>query len=375
MTTDDRHIDGRALPARRLDHDDFSRMLVKVIENVQQDPAQFRNLVYEMARVQLQREAWHRDPPMNILELRRMMLSLETAIERVETEATFGDGVPALAPTEPVIGADQTSTLEPVIVIERSAAQLRPTVVRRVANSSSPIRSLLRLGIIAALAAGGVFVLDRNFHFITPDPNLVAQDRPTLRPAIAPIPEQSIPPRPALSGPLPKVYGVYALSGGQLHELDPLSGRAPDLRVFMSAVIKTPSHTVLPDGDVSFIVYRRDIASSAPDRVMVRVIAKIARALAFTKGGQPTTVRVDEEWAIRNVTFDYRVAPSSDSPEMILIKPDADAPLLAPGRYALVMKGQMFDFTVGGQITQTAHCLERTEAANGSFYSECRQVP
>jgi hypothetical protein len=59
---------------------------------------------------------------------------------------------------------------------------------------------------------------------------------------------------------------------------------------------------------------------------------------------------------------------------MIVIKPDSAAAPLAPGRYALVVKGQMFDFTVDGPITQTAQCLERTEAANGTFYPECRQL-
>ena len=42
------------------------------------------------------------------------------------------------------------------------------------------------------------------------------------------------------------------------------------------------------------------------------------------------------------------------------------------GRYALVLKSQAFDFTVSGPITEPGHCLERTEAANGTFYSECR---
>jgi hypothetical protein len=45
-----------------------------------------------------------------------------------------------------------------------------------------------------------------------------------------------------------------------------------------------------------------------------------------------------------------------------------------PGRYALVVKGQAYDFTVAGEITETAQCLERTEAANGTFYSECRTL-
>ena len=111
----------------------------------------------------------------------------------------------------------------------------------------------------------------------------------------------------------------------------------------MSAVTSKPSHTLLPSGEVTFIVYRRDVASSAPDRVTVRVIAKVARDLNF-KAGQATTVKVDDAWAIRNVAFDYAVAPSPDSPEMILIKPADQGFTLSPGRYGLVIKGLAYDF-------------------------------
>src|SRR5262249_27358497 len=117
-------------------------------------------------------------------------------------------------------------------------------------------------------------------------------------------------PPPSAPSLLPRVYGVYAVSGGKLFELEPLPGRVPDQKVFMSAIVKTPSPIVLPDGEVSFIVYRRDIASSAPDRVAVRVIAKVMRALTFDKAGKPKIENVDDAWAVRNVTFDYRVAPS-----------------------------------------------------------------
>ena len=37
---------------------------------------------------------------------------------------------------------------------------------------------------------------------------------------------------------------------------------------------------------------------------------------------------------------------------------------LAPGRYVLVLKGQAYDFTVAGTITEAAQCLERFEAAS-----------
>jgi hypothetical protein len=45
--------------------------------------------------------------------------------------------------------------------------------------------------------------------------------------------------------------------------------------------------------------------------------------------------------------------------------------VLPAGRYVLVLKNIGYDFTVAGNITDPAQCLERTEAANGVFYSDC----
>jgi hypothetical protein len=50
-------------------------------------------------------------------------------------------------------------------------------------------------------------------------------------------------------------------------------------------------------------------------------------------------------------------------------EPDSE---LSAGRYALVVRGQAFDFTVDGRVTDKAQCLERLAAANGVFYSECQ---
>ena len=58
-----------------------------------------------------------------------------------------------------------------------------------------------------------------------------------------------------------------------------------------------------------------------------------------------------------------RVAPVADNPEMIVIRPDDNLALPA-GRYALILKGVAYDFTVDGPLTDPAHCLERTEALN-----------
>ncbi len=62
------------------------------------------------------------------------------------------------------------------------------------------------------------------------------------------------------------------------------------------------------------------------------------------------------------------------SAETIAIKPHESASMLPPGRYGLVIKGLAYDFSVSGAITATAECLERTEAANSTFYSECRTM-
>jgi hypothetical protein len=172
---------------------------------------------------------------------------------------------------------------------------------------------------------------------------------------------------------LPKVYGVYAISGGQLVQLEPLAITVPDRRVFMSTPIKKASGTLLSDGRVTFIAFRRDISAIAPERVAVRVIAKIARAMTFSPGASVNTAQVDEEWTIRNASYELRVAPVSENPDMLMFQSEDPEFVFPSGRYALVLKSQAFDFTVAGPITEPTQCLERTEAANGTFYSECRK--
>ena len=316
---------------------------------------------------------------MNILELRRLMLALETAIERVETASSQRDAIPTRAPVALSQISDAGSneglaTHDAIVLIDQAPADATsaPRALResqRSARVPARFKALLRLGVLAVLTAAIVIVLDREFHLLSPAPPAPVEH--AIVPSPVPLPaqtasaasvHQAAAPTSSPSGPLPSVYGVYAVSGGKLYELEPLVGRVPEQRVFMSATTKTPSDTVLPDGHVTFVAYRRDIASNAPDRVAVRVIAKVVRAITFNKTGPPTTVSVDDAWAIRNVTFDYRVAPSSDSPEMILIRPETDSFALPPGRYGLVINGLAYDFTVDGQVTETSQCLERTEA-------------
>jgi hypothetical protein len=141
----------------------------------------------------------------------------------------------------------------------------------------------------------------------------------------------------------------------------------------MSAVITKPSKTIVPHGPVFFLAFRRDLATSAPDRVAVRVVAKVTRALSIDSSRKASIAAIEDAWAIRNVTYDFRVAPLPGNAEMMVMRPEHGHFKLSPGRYVLVLNGISYDFGIAGEITDSAHCLERTVAANGTFYSECRK--
>jgi len=149
--------------------------------------------------------------------------------------------------------------------------------------------------------------------------------------------------------------------------------RQPDLRVAISAAIRTPSRTTLPDGHLKFVVFRRDSATNAPDHAEVRVVAKVAREMSFEAAGKAVTSKADDSWVIRNIAIPYRTAPKKDEPDMYEILSENPDTALAPGRYALVLKGQAYDFSVAGAITDPKQCLERVAATNGQFYSECQK--
>ncbi len=181
---------------------------------------------------------------------------------------------------------------------------------------------------------------------------------------------------PLIAAPSPVVpssFGIYAVSEGKLYELDLLPGRAPDARIAISSLITTNSRATLPDGHLTFIVYRRDSATTAADRAEVRLIAKIEREASFDKEGKQVVTGVDDNWVMRNISIPYRTAPKKDNPDMYEIRSeDPDLPL-APGRYALVLKGLAYDFSVAGTVTDPRQCLERLVATNGRFYSECKK--
>ena len=170
--------------------------------------------------------------------------------------------------------------------------------------------------------------------------------------------------------PLPQAYGVFAVSNGRLEELMPLPIKAPDSRVALSAEIKTPSATLLPDGKLVFVVFRRDLVNNAPQKASIRVVARLAHATTVN-AGKSARSDVDGSWRIRNNSYDFKVAPLNENHEMIAIRPETDDFAFPAGRYALVLSGLAFDFTVDGPITASAQCLESFETVSGPIYTEC----
>ncbi len=95
--------------------------------------------------------------------------------------------------------------------------------------------------------------------------------------------------------------------------------------------------------------------------------------MKFDRAGKPIITKADDSWVIRNISYTYQTAPLKGQPDMYeVLGEDADK-LLEPGRYALILKGEAYDFSVAGEVTDSSHCLESVAAANGSFYSECRK--
>ncbi len=370
---------------------EFALVLARFIGSMENDPAQMRDVVYELARLKLQKEAWHRHPPITVKDSRRLMLALEAAIERVETISSRRDELRAphsldrLIERSRIVQQDEKSIEHnPVLTIEQEPSiSNNPTPISAFLPSTAHAprklarrRTLSRLAqllagcLVAAVGVAGYVILDRQIGLFGPTlPAPIEAVAPASQGHDGAAPSPSTRPQRRV---LPVVYGVYAISHGQLNELEPLGVAVPDQRVFMSAVIKRPSRTYLPDGGVEFIVFRRDIATSAPVRVSVRIIARIARTMKFNPTASVTPV--DDEWAMRSRSYELRVAPMNENPEMLALRPEDPNFVFPAGRYALVLKGQAFDFTVVGSATEATHCLERTEAANGTIYSEC-QIP
>jgi hypothetical protein len=391
--------------AQTLPEVEFALILSRTIDALNQDPSLLRSSVYELARITLWKDLFDGDPERG----QRLAQALETAIRGVEDfsarqKGAAGRGGSITGPMNELsetarLIAPQLPTTE-IYPPSRSRAAALPIIqidypafgtnnARTALAGDVPVKSrypVWRTALFALVAAVlvlfGVAVMRDQTGIRSFLASRIAVQQSPVFPAqagaeteAAPAPAAALPaPPPIPDLPLPTTYGNYVLNNGRLAELELFEGQVPDKRVAISSPIQTASRTILPDGSPSFVIFRRDLATIPTDGIEARVVAKIYHTMKVDSQTRQATYTPEQLWSIRPFTYKFRSAPVPGNPEMMLIKPDNNV-VLPPGRYVLVLKRQGYDFTVAGKITDPNQCLERTEAANGTFYSPCSKIP
>ena len=374
---------------------EYALILSRMINTVKDDPAEIRATIYEFARAKLKLDtSWA-----EANERARLASALETAIHGVEAFSVRQEQTSLIEPPTPVAqithvapNAEQqpsrsmttvgsvTPTPEDIVMPERARPYAEVRHVLEVRRSPlGPMLARFFAGMLLFVGLAGLAYYKDRLPAIVGRLQLPGTES---APAVAAVRQAAAPSEvkttveqanaPAFA--VPSDYGIYALSNGMLSELNPLSERVPDKRIAVSTPINRPGRTTLPDGSAKFIIFRRDLAGNTPDRIEIRVVARVARASTFDAKGKPSFVTVSDAWNIRNLSYEYRVRPIAGNPEMLLVQPEKPDFVLPAGRYVLVLKEQGYDFVVAGPVTDLSQCLERTDAVNGAFYSECKKL-
>ncbi|EHR01416.1 hypothetical protein [Bradyrhizobium sp. WSM471] len=360
---------------------EFALVLARTIDAVQGDPEQLRQVIYELARQKLE-QLQAGDPA----EQQRLALALEVAIAGVEANAKGGpivhDKIRSAAIPErsfriAATVADKTSILAADNEYEFGGSSPVENVrgSRRMLMGQSqllPALSLRHLAMFCFVAGVVVWAITFAGRTSLPTPQRPEPIQPKTELSVhnkssqVPTVEKAI----HESRLLPAAYGVYAEQGGKLLALQMLPGHAPDPRVAISAAITKPSETMLLDGNAHFIVFDKD-GQGAHESVEVRVIAQVRQATNFDSSGKPVVAQKGGTWVIRNISVPYQTIPLQGNPQMYEIRSRESGKSLPAGRYALIVQGKSFEFSVAGPITDKRQCLESISAANGVFYTEC----
>ena len=369
----------------------FVRILSARVQSVSDDPAQMRELVYELARIRLIEQFGHGDARHS----RQTMEVFESAIR--EVERIFAEQSRQIVPSADPAGAgdakpqfEQAAAAPQFLTAKRAPAPkpLRPNAALSLFNQlkrSGVFRTAIPLAAVLLFAVVGAAVYWSSARSgstaLAPPPAAPSLSAPAAPREAAPIERpQAVaaapaapPPAPAAEHrfPLPGTFGVFVLSDGQLQELKLLPGKVPDRRVAISAAIPTPPQTSVPNGDVKFITFRPELGADSAGPVEVRVVAKVSRTMGVDNTGKAKMTPGGDSWVIRSASFPFKIGPVEDQPKMLLIQPETEGLALSPGRYVLVVKGIGYDFSVSGQVTDPNQCVERVNAANGAFYSPC----
>jgi hypothetical protein len=312
-----------------------------------------------------------RQPPRRASHRRDLVVLPPNQPSRYGRDADFPDAYHPPAANSQLTLTPETAALIHLLAQERNSTKRRAMFW---------FDGVFRLVVIALIALGGYAIWSGKLSElagITPPPSRFAEV-PAAESILAP----TVPFVPTAKSPassflpemnLPKVYGVYAVYNDRLITLEKVPTEAVDPRKPNLRQITTPSRSVFPDGRVSFTVYQRDLANSAPITVPIRFASTIASTMKFGPGGTLVTVKPEvETWLIHTAGFDFRVLPVQENQEMILIRPDDPDSVLPPGRYVLMLNEQPYDFSVAGNVTDPRACVEGTVTNRGPVFYECR---
>ena len=340
---------------------DFYFALSSVIMASARDNPELRSKIYNLARSKLRRQLDREAVQSGATDGAQQLQALEIAIKQIEADLAkdisphpySGALVPAAGSKIEIIPPSPRPVYQP----QNEAVLLPPAP----ANSRA-IWSVLPLIAAAILGIAAYVVVERGVYE-TPPAGAQA-DR-----AIAGDEKSVHPPSPALT--LPTSYGVYALENSKLAELEPLTIRIPEREVAISGTLSTASKTTLPQGKIQFIAFRRDLVNKAPEKVPVRVVARVKHHSVVGRSEEVATNDANL-WVVRSVSYEMKVSPVEGNPAMIVIRP-ADVDFTFPaGRYALILKGVAYDFNISGSITDLAQCVEQAEELNSPVYTQCR---
>jgi hypothetical protein len=368
----------------------YDSILLKVLAEVSGDPARLRSLLDAMASRNPRLDIVLAEPMAHVAKRARtifeleQVLHLERTIKHVEAQPQPATDIPHPAGRKPALSDPSPGNASGRIAHADDAG---PIGLLAEAPIQGPyamrfgIRSFLQVSAATVIGAAVFLGISAWLHWVRPVATHTARvSLPRLPPSeilpgtaetVGYAQPRRIEPPPALQDrlpfPLPVSYGVYAGSNSQLIELEPLPVEVPASRARMSAEITRPSRVTLPGDKLAFVVFKQNLANEVPAAVSARVVGRVSRAIAFVNLKAKVTP-LENSWRIRDKSYEFKVAPVEGSREMFVMRPEADLPA---GRYALVLNGYGYDFTVAGPITALEQCLEQTQVTNGILITEC----
>jgi hypothetical protein len=356
------------VPKEPLNQQDYYEALARIVMATAQDSAQMREAIYELARKRLREQLSRQVETLSHSERAQQLAALEIAIERIENDVSHtlrgltSSGTQGLAPRS-------GRSIEIIPPPNHCSRALHETIHDRVHASGTwhrPVLIRTMIVLITATIFAAILYVGVSGVFLEPFQSQSGADGNTRESATA-SPRHSPAPVVAALMPVPTTYGVYALSNDQLIELSKLPIKMPDERIAISGNISSPSTTNLTSGKVRFIVFTRDLVNNAPEKIMVRIVAKVKHASELHNNVRATTVD-SASWIVRGNSYQMKVTPVPGNPAMILVRPAEPDFVFPAGRYALALKSAAYDFSVGGPVTDRAQCVERNDEGE---YAEC----